>query len=464
LKKALKAITPIFAGLNKLSARAIRLAIKYLKLKVPALSKGRHYSHFFHEHRQTQTNLMPEKLILKRTAIASVTLLVLSSINPTGYFFGDSSFATQASSYLSQEDIEYNNLAQLIATDEGFLVKNMPVQEDSVIVERIDFVDHEVQRGETIASISQMYKLSTDTIIWENDIISVESVKPGDRLRIPPTDGISYEVKRGDTLSGLALKYESQIEQINKYNQTGSTGLRVGSKIFIPGGKRITTQLIASEPSNDQTPDTPVNKPTKVANIQTDINANIMPNNRGFETPPPSRPSTPDARPNPNIAPIQGITSNRSIVQDADPSIRAVNTTIESAQKEIPNTPAPVSTGDWGKPTIGNVTQGYRRGHFALDIANRNRPAIWATAAGTVETAGWGGAYGNYIIINHGNGFKTLYAHNSDLYVKAGDTVTKGQVIAQMGNTGRVYGATGIHLHYECHQDGVRINPYSCME
>lgn len=463
MKKALKAITPIFAGLNKLSARASRLAIKYLKLKVPALSKGRHYSHFFHEHRQAQTNLMPEKLILKRTAIASITLLVLSSINPTGYIFGDSSFATEASSYLSQEDIEYNNLAQLIATDEGFLVKNMPIQEDSVVVERIDFVDHEVQRGENIETISQMYKLSPDTIIWENDIITVESVKPGDRLRIPPANGISYEVKRGDTLSGLALKYESQVDQINKYNQTGTSGLRVGSKIFIPGGKRITTQLIAAEPNAAQSSGKPSTKPTKVANIQTDINANIMPSNKGFETPP-ARPSTPDARPNPNIAPIQGINSNKSIVQDADPSIRKPNQTIESAKKEIPNTPAPVSTGDWGKPTIGNVTQGYRRGHFALDIANRSRPAVWATSGGTVDTAGWGGAYGNYVIIDHGNGFKTLYAHNSDLYVKAGDTVAKGQVIAQMGNTGRVYGATGIHLHYECHQDGVRINPYSCME
>lgn len=427
-----------------------------MKLKVPALSRSRHYSHFLHEQRQSQTTLMPEKLILKRAGATALILFVLSSINPTGYIFGDSAFATEASSYLSQEDIAYNNLAQLVATDEGFLVKNMPQQQDSVTVERLDFVDHEVQRGESLETIAQMYKITPETVIWENNIVNVEDVKTGQVLRIPPTNGITHEVQRGDTLLGLAVKYESDTNQITKYNQVAQSGLKVGAKVFIPGGKRITTQLIANNPeSSDGT------KPTRVANIQTDINANIMPSDKGFEKPP-TRPSVPDARPNPNVAPVGGVNSTKSIVQEPNP--RPNNQTISSGDKEAPNNPAPESKGDWGKATIGSITQGYSRGHYALDIANRSRPEVWATRAGTVVTAGWGGAYGNYVIIDHGDGYKTLYAHNSDLYVAEGDTVTKGQVIAQMGNTGRVYGATGIHLHYECHQEGVRINPYSCME
>jgi murein DD-endopeptidase MepM/ murein hydrolase activator NlpD len=407
---------------------------------------------------------MPEKVILKRVSITCLTLLVLSSINPTGYFFGDSSFAIEASSYLSQQDIAYNsNLAQLVATDEGFLVKNMPQQQDSVIVERVDFVEHEVQRGETIETVAQLYKISPETIIWENEIVSIDSVKTGDRLRIPPADGVTHTVQRGDTLLGLAVKYESDTERISKYNQINQ-GLKVGATIFVPGGKRVSTQLIADNTPTENS-DTPSNQPTRVANIQTDINANIMPSNAGFETPQ-SRPSTPDARPNPNVAPIQGIQSTTSISRDADPRIAAPRPeqVIRSVPNPVDNVSAPATSGVWGKATIGNITQGYRSGHFALDIANRSRPPVWATADGVVETAGWGGAYGNYIIIDHQNGFKTLYAHNSDLYVKAGDSVSKGQVISQMGNTGRVYGATGIHLHYECHQDGVRINPYNCME
>lgn len=422
-------------------------------MKVPYFSKTRHYSHFLHEHRQHQSNLMPEKVIIRRGAITAIFLLVITSINPTGYIFGESSFATEASSFLSAEDREFNALSQLIATEEGFLVKSMPQQQESVIVERLDFVDHEVQRGESLETIADMYDLSPETLVWENSIVNVESISIGDRLRIPPADGVSHEVRQGDTLLAIAIKYDVDMSRIERYNhRLESRGLRPGDNLFIPGGKMITTQLIAQH-SDEEIQDEPVDAPTRVANIQTDVEATIV------AAP---RPTEPDAIPSPEIAPIQGVQSSRSIIRDADPAVRDV--TIESGDSPIPDTPAPPSVGQWGKPTVGNVTQGFRRGHFAIDIANRSRPPIWATASGVVEVAGWGGAYGNYIIIDHQNGYKTLYAHNSDLYVKVGDRVEKGQVIAQMGNTGRVFGATGIHLHYECHHNGTRINPYNCME
>jgi murein DD-endopeptidase MepM/ murein hydrolase activator NlpD len=61
--------------------------------------------------------------------------------------------------------------------------------------------------------------------------------------------------------------------------------------------------------------------------------------------------------------------------------------------------------------------------------------------------------------IDHGNGLITLYGHNKELYVQKGDTVTRGQAISFMGNTGRVHGPTGIHLHFEVHVNGVKKNP-----
>ncbi len=436
-----------FRSLGPISEKFLRSLKRLVVNKFPKLVKRSRYAHFLHEHKVAQSALMPEKEILKKTASIALVLLVLSSINPTGYIFGESNFATQASSYLTPEDIEYNNLAQLVATEEGFLVKNMPEEGESVKVDRLDYVSHQVQRGETLELIASMYTLSPETIVWENGIVNIDTVKPGDTLSIPPANGISHIVKRGDTLLGLAVKYETDSELIKKYNLL-SSGLNVGAKVFIPGGKRITTQLIAEQPKIDTTK--PANKPTKIANIQTDINANIAPNYPGFEKPPA-----------PKVAPIKGVTSSKSIVQDADPSVKPA--TIKSGSAR-PNQVAPVSSGIWGKPTDGNITQGYKRGHYALDIANRSRPAIWATAGGTVEVAGWGGAYGNYVIVDHGNGYKTLYAHNDELYVTEGDKVSKGQIISKMGNTGRVYGATGIHLHYECHKDGERINPYTCME
>lgn len=113
------------------------------------------------------------------------------------------------------------------------------------------------------------------------------------------------------------------------------------------------------------------------------------------------------------------------------------------------------------KPAAGQITQYYHRGHYAIDIGNRNKGPILAAANGVVIKAqgGYNGGYGNMIIIDHGNGRQTLYAHNSALYVKAGDNVTQGQTIAWMGNTGRVYGTTGIHLHFELRLNGSKVNP-----
>lgn len=106
-------------------------------------------------------------------------------------------------------------------------------------------------------------------------------------------------------------------------------------------------------------------------------------------------------------------------------------------------------------------TQYYNPGHYAIDVQTKGGGPIFAAEAGEVIRAeyGWNGGFGNVIEIDHGNGLVTLYAHNKELYVKKGDTVQRGQTISWMGNTGRVYGATGIHLHFEVRVNGVKKNP-----
>ncbi len=106
-------------------------------------------------------------------------------------------------------------------------------------------------------------------------------------------------------------------------------------------------------------------------------------------------------------------------------------------------------------------TQYYTGVHFGVDMQHRGGSPVFATEAGTVIRAdnGWNGGYGNVIEIDHGNGLVSLYAHNKTLYVKKGDTVTRGQPISFMGNTGRVHGPTGIHLHLEIRLNGVKKNP-----
>lgn len=117
------------------------------------------------------------------------------------------------------------------------------------------------------------------------------------------------------------------------------------------------------------------------------------------------------------------------------------------------------ATGSFVKPTSGILTQGFHSYHYAWDIANRARPPIVAMDGGTVTKSqcGWNNGYGCTVSIDHGNGYASLYAHMSELWVSAGQSVLRGQGIGRMGNTGRVYGVTGIHLHVELSKDGVKI-------
>lgn len=124
-------------------------------------------------------------------------------------------------------------------------------------------------------------------------------------------------------------------------------------------------------------------------------------------------------------------------------------------------TPAPSASSGSGfvwPTTTKHISQYFRWGHTGIDIDNRSRPPVYAASGGTVEFTGWLGGYGNLVIVNHGGGMQTYYAHNDKFYVSKGQTVTKGQAIAQMGSTGR---STGPHVHFEVRRNGAPINPLS---
>jgi len=94
--------------------------------------------------------------------------------------------------------------------------------------------------------------------------------------------------------------------------------------------------------------------------------------------------------------------------------------------------------------------------HKGVDFAGKENADIIATASGVVSWSGKRYGYGNLIEIDHGNGFKTRFGHNKTILVKVGDVVTKGDVIAKMGSTGR---STGPHVHYEILRNNSQINP-----
>lgn len=124
--------------------------------------------------------------------------------------------------------------------------------------------------------------------------------------------------------------------------------------------------------------------------------------------------------------------------------------------------PPKAATGKFRRPASGNLTSGfgYRWGtmHNGIDIANSYGTSIYASDGGVVTCAGWQGGYGNLVIIDHGNGFKTYYGHASKVLVKTGQKVGKGEKIALMGSTGN---STGSHVHFEIRKNGTPQNPFN---
>lgn len=114
-------------------------------------------------------------------------------------------------------------------------------------------------------------------------------------------------------------------------------------------------------------------------------------------------------------------------------------------------------------PTNGILTQYFSWYHPGIDIANRSAPGVAASDGGTVVIAGWpdSSGYGNRVVIDHGNGYTSLYAHLSNIYVSAGQTISRGQLIGQMGSTGR---STGTHTHLEIRYKGIALNPLAILK
>jgi len=115
-------------------------------------------------------------------------------------------------------------------------------------------------------------------------------------------------------------------------------------------------------------------------------------------------------------------------------------------------------------PLSGRITSyyGYRSGgfHSGIDIDGVTGQPYTAAASGTVVMAGWNGAYGYCIVVDHGNGVATRYAHSSKLFVSTGDKVNKGQTIGNVGSTGN---STGSHLHFEVIINGSTVNPLNYL-
>lgn len=292
---------------------------------------------------------------------------------------------------------------QFLLVEDGFLMKSSSLTQQGGRRAYSEAIAYKVKEGDSMERLSLRYKISKETIAWANNLKEGETIHPGDELVILPVNGVLHTVKAGQTLLGIAELYDIPAETIAQQNKVKGSFLMAGQELIIPAGKPIVT------------------KPVVVAAATSSKSSVQKTNGR---TSPPAKP-----------------------------------------MEEI--TLAPTS-GVLQKPCSANcfITQYFTSSHYALDLQEKGGGPIFAAEAGTVIRAeyGWNGGFGNVIEIDHGNDLVTLYGHNKELYVKAGDQVQRGQLIAAMGNTGLVYGATGIHTHFEVRVKGVKKNPLLYIE
>jgi len=281
----------------------------------------------------------------------------------------------------SRDDIRnYNPGENLTIIDGDYLLKTAPAETIISRNSRTKIINYEVKAGESVGSLAIDFGISSTTIRYVNGLSS-NSLKVGQKLIIPPLDGIIYSVRRGDTISGIAKKFRVSQSNILKYNQLGDgASIHAGDKIFVPGAvvSRSTSSKVAM--------------PSFIPSGNTQF-------------------AWPTANPTHYISQLFGHTR-------------------------------------------------FNPRHTGIDLTRLNGTGIYASAAGVATISSYRRGYGNLIIINHGNGWKTYYAHLSAFAIKNGAYVQQGQLIGYMGATGW---ATGPHLHFEIRKNEIPQNPLSYL-
>ena len=266
------------------------------------------------------------------------------------------------------------------------------------------------------------------------------------RLTANKTETQTYTVQSGDTVSAIGLRYDMKVSEIKALNPgLNEARIHVGQQLTLSAAvpylsvqQTVTeayTQVIPYE-TVIQYDDTMYKNKSKITVQGVNGSADVVA----------------------DVTYVNGVETGREIISyvvTAEP----VNAVKVVGSKPLPRT---MATGNFIKPSNGTFSSGYgtRRSlgdfHTGVDFAGAKGTNIWAADGGVVTHAGWKGNYGYCVIINHQNGYTTLYAHCSKLLVKVGDKVAQGDVIAKVGNTGRSFGA---HVHFEIKYNGKTQNP-----
>ena len=287
----------------------------------------------------------------------------------------------------------------------------------------------------------------TSTVKHQQEIV--------DLLHSEVAGEVTYTVEQGDTPSGVAKKNNIPYSEFKAMNPNCETKFLVGQKMYLAKSEPFlavevvlretykTETMYATETVKDNTKSISYRKVTQ-AGVKgiTEYTADIHYIN-GVET----------ARDILSSKVLQTVVNQKEVVGNKVYSESYSSPVTSSGNGSLSglNFVDPIRG--------GKVTTRFKASHRALDIAITNGTPIHAAEAGTVVLARYYGSYGNCIIIDHGNTVQTLYAHAERLKAKVGQSVAKGEVISWVGHTGRVYGRTGNHLHFEIRSNGKQLNP-----
>ncbi len=263
---------------------------------------------------------------------------------------------------------------------------------------RTEVIEYSVTTGDSVFGIAQSFNLHPETILWANyDQLndSPDMLNPGMSLNVPPVDGVYYQWQAGDSLESVASKFDSTVQDILSWE---------GNNFDLT---------------------------------------------------------------NPQVEPDQWImvpNGHREFKQWVVPTIARSNSGVSKSVLGPGACEGDYSgaygSGAFAWPTASHTLSGndYWSGHLGIDIAGGLGDGVFASDAGVVVFAGWAnGGYGNMVMIDHGNGYQTLYAHLSSVSAGCGQSVYTGTYIGAVGSTGN---STGPHLHFEVRYMGGFINPW----
>ena len=275
---------------------------------------------------------------------------------------------------------------------------------------RLEITTYDVQEGDTVFGIAERYNLTPQTILWGNYYILLDDphrLKAGQELNILPVNGTYYEWQDGDGLNGVADFFGVDPSTIIDYPANGldsatigdyaNPNIAPGTWLIVPGGERPFISWSAPVGITREDP----------------ANSYIL----------------------------------------GDGACEAI-------------TGGAVGYGAFIWPSANHYLSGYdwspETNHRGIDIAGNEGMAIFAADAGVVVYSGWNNyGYGNVVILDHGTGFQTLYAHMSAINVGCGQSVGQGEVIGAFGNTGN---SSGAHLHFEVMTSRYgKVNPWDFL-